>query len=820
MKKNPTKAPAITPLKAKELSWKIDESKLKFKTTDDITPLDQIIGQDRAIKSLEFGLDLADSGYNIYVLGESGTGKITTIKTMLKDKAANEPVPDDWCYTFNFDEPDKPSALRMPNGVGADLKADMELMVSTIRRDIPKIFESKDYEQHRDEILDGQQERTKDIFHKLELVVEEQGFNLKKGPGGLAVIPAKDGKTLSQEDYNSLSPEVRTKIDESTKFLQGKLGDAIREARKIEKETKERVAALDLEMVQYLVNPLIMGISAKYEKFDKITEYIGRVKEDIFLSIDDFRPTEEMSIPGLRIPQQEPSFERYRVNLLVNNKETQGAPVIDETNPTYTNLFGRIEHRMQYGAAITDFSMIKAGSAHKANGGYLIIHALDALRNIFVYEALKRMIKNKEVRIEDAMEQYRLMSVTTLKPDPIPVNVKVVLVGEPYIYYLLHSLDYEYRKLFKVKADFDNVMERDEDTIQRYAEFISARCAQDNLLPFDTSAVARVIEYGARISGDKEKLTARFNDVANLVIEAAYWAKKENNKTVSSSHVLQAKKEKIYRDSKIEDKLQEYIVDGTIMVDTVGESVGQINGLAVLSMGDYMFGKPSRITAKTFMGDAGVVNIEREVKMSGRIHNKALMILTSFLGERFAQKFPLTLSASICFEQLYDEVEGDSATCTELYALLSSLSRLPLDQSIAVTGSMNQKGEVQPIGGVNEKIEGFFDVCEALGLTGTQGVIIPAKNVKNLMLKDEVIEAVEKKKFAIYPIETVDQGLEILTKTPAGRISRAGTYPKGTVNQLVLERLKGLATELKAFGRPRKATKNPAKKTGAKKKKK
>ncbi|MEE9542751.1 MAG: ATP-binding protein, partial [Thermodesulfobacteriota bacterium] len=660
------------PLKPEDLRWFIDEKTLSFKTTADIKPLEQIIGQERAIKSLEFGLNLSDSGYNIYVLGESGTGKITAIKSMLNEKAANEPVPDDWCYIFDFDEPDKPKALNLPSGTGIELKSDMELMIATIKRDIPKVFDSKDYEQHRDEILDGQQERTKDIFHKLELIVEERGFILKKGPGGLAVLPAKNGKALSQEDYDALSAQEKNKIDDDTKFLQNKLSDTIREARKIEKETKERVAALDLEMVQYLINPLMAGITAKYEKLPKIIEYLNRVKQDIFLNLDDFRPIEELSIPGLKLPHQEPSFERYSVNLIVNNKDTEGAPVIDETNPTYTNLFGRIEHRMQYGAAVTDFSMIRAGSAHKANGGYLIIHALDALRNIFVYEALKRMIKNKEIRIEDAMEQYRMVSITALKPEPIPVKLKVILIGEPYIYYLLHSLDFEYRKLFKVKADFDNVMERNDETVQRYAEFVSARCAQDKLLAFDASAVARIVEYGARVSGDKKKLTARFNDVANLITEAAYWAGKDDCETVTASHVIQARKEKIYRNSKIEDKLQEYIVDGTIMVDTDGEVVGQINGLAVLSMGDHLFGKPSRITARTYMGDAGVVNIEREVKMSGRIHNKALMILTSFLGERFAQKFPLTLSASICFEQLYDEIEGDSATCTELYALLSN----------------------------------------------------------------------------------------------------------------------------------------------------
>ncbi|MEE8573987.1 MAG: ATP-binding protein [Thermodesulfobacteriota bacterium] len=810
----------VTPLKPELLRWKCDESLFSFDKTDELTPLSSIIGQERALRSLDFGLGLGNHGYNIYVLGDIGTGKITAVKSLIEEKAAAEPVPSDWCYLFNFSDPDKPTALKLPPGKGVELKTDMEGLVETIIRDIPKIFESKDYEKHRDEIIDGQQERTKAIFQRLEQLAHEKDFILKKSVSGLSVLPAKDGKAMGLDEYEKLSRKDKDAIDETSHQMQDKLNDTIREARTIEKDTKERIEALDREMVEYLINPAIGELLERYKEFEEIVTYLGAIKEDIFLNIDDFRPKEELQIPGLKMPGREPSFERYQVNLLVNNKETEGAPVVIETNPTYYNLFGRIEHRVQYGVAVTDFTMIKAGAAHKANGGYLVLHALDVLRNIFVYDALKRLIKNKEAGIDDAWEQYRLVSATTLKPSPIPVDVKIVLIGEPYIYYLLYNMDSEFRKLFKVKADFDNVMERSEDTIKLYAEFIAARAKEEELLAFDRSAVAAVIEHAIRLSGDKEKLTARFNDIANLIVEAGYWAAKEEATGVTADHIEKAHKEKRYRNSKIEEKLQEYIIEDTIMVDTSGEVVGQINGLAVLSLGDHQFGKPSRVTAKTYMGDSGVVNLEREVKMSGPIHNKALMILTSFLGGRFTQDFPLTLSATICFEQLYSEIEGDSATCTETYALLSSLSGVPLSQAIAVTGSMNQRGEVQPIGGVNEKIEGFFDVCAERGLTGSQGVIIPKRNVKNLMLKQEVIEAVKEGRFAIYPIEMLDQGLEILTGKEAGERGTDGAFKKGTINALAAERLKKLASGYKAFGRPKPATKNKAKNSNHKKTKK
>ena len=793
---------AVKPLKPEELYWKCDTSKFKFSTTEDVPPLPGIIGQERAMKSLAFGLGISNHGYNMFVLGESGTGKASIVKTRLDEVAASEKIPDDWCYVYAFSDPDRPSAINLPPGLGTAFRDDMIELVETLRRDIPKVFESKDYEKHRDEIFEGQQERAKAIFYRVEQKAIEKGFVLKKSVSGLAVVPAKDGKPMGQEEYNALPKHKKDEYERETHILQERLSDAVREARNIEKETQDRINELDREVVQYVINPLTNELFEKYRDFPKVTAYLEEAKEDIFRNIDDFRPKEDIALPmGIRLPKQEPSFERYKVNLFVSNRDTKGAPVVVETNPTYYNLFGRIEHRIQYGVASTDFTMMKPGAVHKANGGYLIVDALDVLRNIFVYDSLKKMIKNREIGIEDVWEQYRLMTTTALKAEPIPVNIKIIMIGEPYIYYLLYNLDTEYRKLFKVKADFDSIIDKTDENMDKYAGFISARCKERGLLPFDRTGVAKVVEYGLRYSADKGKLSARFGTLENLIIEANYWAAEGGKKVVAAEDVEKADRERVYRSSKIDDRLKELIKEDTFMISTDGAVEGQINGLAVMDPGDYAFGKPTRITARVFLGDEGVVSIEREVKMSGRIHNKAQMILGNFLGERFARDFPLTLSASICFEQLYDEIEGDSATCTELYVLLSSLSGLSINQGIAVTGSMNQIGDVQPVGGINEKIEGFFDVCAGRGFTGKQGVIMPKRNVRNLMLKKEVVEAVAKGLFSIYPIETVDEGMEILTSTAVGTRGADGKFPKGTVNNLVDERLRGLAKSLKEFGR-------------------
>ncbi len=792
-------------LKADELAWQCDPGVFSFTTTEELPELDEIVGQARAIKSLEFGLGIENPNYNVFVLGEGGTGKYTTVKKAIERKAKDEAVPDDWCYVYNFVEPDKPVALSLPSGRGIEFANEVAGLVAILRRDIPKVFESKDYEQHRDEILEGQQEITRVLFERLEVVAKEKGFILKKSAGGLSVAPGKDGKAYSQSEISKLPKERLERLNHDLKFVQDKLSDTIREARKSDKEAKERIRALDNEMVLYVVTPTFNELLEKFKELEKVAGFITRLKTDLLRNIDDFRPKEEMpfAIGPIQFQQNhEPAYERYRVNVVVNNSATVGAPVIYEPNPTYSNLFGRVEYRFQLGMATTDFSMIKAGAAHRANGGYLVVHAIDVLRNIFVYDSLKRLIKTGVILFEDVWEQFRAVSASAMKPSAIPAKIKLVLIGEPMLYYLLYNADREYRKLFKVKADFDNVMDRTDKNIEKYAMFVGARCKEEGLLPFDPTGVGSIAEYGCRLAADKGKLSARFNDIKNLLIEASHFASLEKSKAVTGAHVEKAKEEKRYRHSKIEEKYREYITEDTLMVDTKGAVVGQVNGIAVLNPGDYAFGKPSRVTARTYMGDSGVVNIEREVKLSGKLHNKGLMIIKSFLGDRFARTFPLTLAASLCFEQLYDEIDGDSATCAEVYALMSSLSGLALEQGVAITGSMNQMGAVQPIGGVNVKVEGFFDICNERGLTGTQGVILPKRNVKNLQLRRDVVEAVNEERFHIYPIEFVDEGLEILTKVAVGERDDKGRFAKGTVNDIVERRLHALATKYKTFGRP------------------
>lgn len=808
----------IKPIEVDSLFTSCIPGSFSFKTTKELKPLNELVGQERGLRSIEFGLDLSNQGYNIFVLGESGTGKNSILRSVLDEKAKSRGIPDDWCYVNNFREPERIRALRLPAGVGIVFKAHMEDLIETLKRDIPKVFESKDYESHRNEFYDAQQVRTKVIFDKLERIVNEKGFILKKSASGLAVLPAINGKAIEDQDYYKMSDSAKAELDKVGRGLQDKLGDAIREVRDVENDTKEKIRLLDVEVTEYILTPLIKELLDKYKEFDEVTYFINEVRDDILGRISDFMPKEEMTLglPGLKMTKPESSFPRYEVNLFVNNADTKGAPVIFESNPTYYNLFGKVEHSVQYGVATTDFTMIKSGSVQKANGGYLVLNALDVLKNVFVYDALKKIIKNKEVTLEDVWEQYRLISTESLKPEPLPLDLKVILVGDPYIYYILYNHDTEYRKFFKVKSDFDNVMPRSSTTENYYACFIASKCEEHNVVHFNKEAVARIVEFGSRFSGNKDKLTARFGLLEDMVIEAGHWASIENRTEVMAEDVTRAYDERVYRHSKIDDKIKEFIAEDSIMVDTSGEVVGQLNGVAILNPGDYSFGKPSRITAKTYLGEEGIINIESEVKKSGKIYNKAHLIVKSFLGQRFARECPLSFNASVCFEQLYEEIEGDSATCAEYYALASSLSEIPLNQGIAVTGSMNQMGEVQPIGGVNEKIEGFFDVCLERGLTSKNGVIIPRRNVKNLMLKVEVRDAVSEGKFNVYGIDNVDEGLEILTGKVAGKMKVDGTYKSGTINHQIQKKLIGLADTLHKYKRN---SNGAVKKTGKNKKK-
>ncbi len=780
------------PLGANELYKCCDQDIFKFNTTAELPDVTEIIGQARALRAIDFGLNLDSKGFNIFILGENGTGKLTTIKSVLAKKAADEPVPSDWCYVYNFKDPDLPLAISLPPGAAVVFYKDMAELVRILKVEISKVFESKEYEKQKSKILEDFQKKQKELFSSLEQEAAEKGFSIRKTVGGLMIVPVKKGgEPLTEEEYEALEGGVKVKVDEIGKELQEKLNDVAREVREAEKDVKELLSKLEKDATLSAVGHYMEDLKKKYQGHEKIVSYLSDVTEDILGHIEDFKVQEEQTppLPFMKMQRQEPNFTRYEVNVLVNNQETKGAPCIYESNPTFFNLIGRLEYRFQYGMATTDFSMIKAGALHKANGGYLIVNILDVLKSVFSYDVLKRAIKNREIKLEDVMEQYRMMSTATLRPEPIPLNVKVVLLGTPYLYYLLYSLDEEYRELFKVKADFDSRMACNDDMVLAYASFVGSSCKKENLRPFDKSGVARIVEYGSRLAGHQGKLSSQFSEIADLLRESNYWAEKAGGAVVTSEHVLKAIEEKIYRSNRIEERLTEMILEGTLIIDTDGVKVGQINGLAVLDMGDYSFGKPSRITASTYAGKAGVINIERETKMSGRIHEKAVLIITHYIGSLYARKKAISFTASITFEQLYDMVEGDSATCAELYVILSSLSGVPLKQNIAVTGSMDQNGDVQPIGGVNEKIEGFFELCKMRGLDGTHGVIIPSKNVHHLMLKKEVVDAVREGKFSIFPIERVEEGMEIFTGKVMGQRQEDGTFPEDTVNHLVMKRL-------------------------------
>lgn len=782
----------IKPLSIEELYNCCDPSVFAFESTEELPDSIDTIGQERAISAIDFGLNLEDSGFNIFLLGENGTGKMTTIKSFLSKKAADEPVPVDWCYVYNFKNPDVPQAVSLPPGMASVLQKDMDELIRTLKVEIPKIFESKEYEKQKNKIMEGFQKTQKELFGALEEDAQAKGFSIRKSVSGLMIVPVKKtGEPLTEEEYEALDDKTKAKIDEIGRSLQEKLNDVVRDVRESEKGLKGLLSKLEKDAALAAVGHLMEELAQKYQTYEKITVYMSAVTEDILDHLDDFKGQEEQAppLPFMRMQKTEPTFTRYMVNVLVNNGDTKGAPCIYESNPTYLNLMGRMEYKFQYGVASTDFSMIKAGALHRANGGYIVINALDMLRNVFSYDALKRAIRNREIRIEDVWEQYRLISSTTLRPEAIPLNVKVILVGVPYLYYMLYNLDEEYRELFKVKADFDNRMDSSEETVQKYAAFVASTSRKEKTLPFDRTGVSKVVEYGARLAGHQKKLSSQFSEVTNLIKEASYWAKKAGSGIVRSEHVEKALQEKVYRNSRIEERIQEMIIEGSLIVETSGAKVGQINGLAVLDMGDYMFGKPSRITASTYTGKAGVINIERETKMSGKIHEKAILIITHFINSTYAGKKPISFSASITFEQLYDMVEGDSASCAELFVILSSLSGIPLRQNLAITGSMDQNGDVQPIGGVNEKIEGFFDLCKERGLDGTHGVVIPRKNVRNLMLKRDVLDAVKEGKFTIHAIGRIEEGIELFTGMQAGELQEDGSWPEGTINNLVMKRL-------------------------------
>ena len=788
-----------------DLCWTCDPTEFSFQTTADIPPLKGIVEQERPSRAIRFGLDITSPGYNIYVSGLTGTGKTTVIKTFLEEIAAKMPCPDDLCYVHNFRDVNSPTILNLPAGRAKVLKAEMDELVQNLKAEIPKAFESKEYEESVNKLVRKNQEIQQSLFDQLSKKAKSVGFDIEVTKVGVSLMPVLEGKPVSAEQYDTLDPEVRKQIEQRRSGLDQEIQAFLRQIRDVNKDSRDKINELHRRVGLYVVGVRIDGIKEQYSEFPAVISYLNDVQEYILSHLEDFgEDSSKQDGAGsspIRLESQEAPFNKYQINIVVDNTDLEGAPVIIETNPTYYNLFGRTERRAQFGTLSPDFTLICAGSYAQANGGFLVLNAHDVLLNIGVWEMLKRTIKNKEVRIEDLAVLHGIVPVAGMRPSPIPANVKVIMIGHQSIYHQLYGLDEDFRKIFKVKADFDSEMIRNPEALNSYASFIGSRCNDEGLLHFDSSGVARTVEYGAWLVDNQEKLSARFSDLADIIREASYWAGKSGAKIVSAEHVQQAVEEKWYRSSLIEERIRNLITEGTLLVDVDGQAVGQVNGLAVMDLGDIRFGKPSRITAKTFMGKSGVLAIERESKMSGKVYDKGVLILSGYLGAKYAQDQPLSLAASLCFEQSYNSIDGDSASSAELYALLSSLSDIPIKQGIAVTGSVNQHGEIQPIGGVNQKIEGFFDLCKVLGLTGNQGVMIPTQNVKNLMLRKDLIEAVAAGRFHIYEVGTINEGIEILTGIPAGERTDHEGYPKGTVNYRVEQRLEKFIKGLQKFGK-------------------
>lgn len=792
-----------------KLRWTCDPDQFDFDHTENLVPLQDFVGQDRAVRAIEFGLSVRRPGYNIFVTGLTGTGKMSAIKSYLqkivqaREAALTPDQPEDWCYVQNFSDPDRPQAISLPRGKGKLFRAEIRDLHNVLRREIAKAFAGEDYQGKRKHILEEGQHQQQQLFQLLEREAEQEGFMLQISQVGVLLAPIINGKPASQNDYLALPEATRAAIEERRSAFMERVEETFNKAHLLEKETAQRIKELDGKVGEFATARPFEVLRASYKDHPKVVAYLDELRAFTLNNVDRFRPQEGQrpAAEGLNLEtlRERDSLLAFEVNVFVDNSNTIGPPIIIENNPTYGNLFGKIERRTFMGAYFTDHTMLKAGALSLANGGYLVLNARDALTNPGVWEGLKRVIRNKELRLEDPLEQLSFIAPAGLRPQAIPIDVKVIMTGDSNIYELLSAYDEDFWEIFKVKADFDYEIDRTPDNVNAYASFICGCCQSDALKPFDRSGVAKVVEHGSRVAEDQTKLSSRFGQLKDLLIEADYWAGKEGSSTVKAEHVRKAIEEKVYRSNLVEERLREMIADDTIMVDIDGAVVGQVNGLAVYSLGDISFGKPSRITAKTFMGRGGVINIEREARLSGKTHDKGVLIFSGYLGYKYAQDKPLSVSASICFEQSYSGVDGDSASSTELYAILSSLSDLPIKQSIAVTGSVNQQGEVQPIGGVNQKIEGFFDVCKVKGLTGEQGVMIPSQNVKNLMLREDVVEAVAQGKFHIYAVKTIDEGIEILTGVKAGVRGEDGRYPEGTVNYLVDRRLRETAEGMKEF---------------------
>ncbi|MEJ2553963.1 MAG: ATP-binding protein [Gammaproteobacteria bacterium] len=788
-------------LHADQLYQRCDPALLEFETTAELPELTEIIGQERALEAVRFGISIRNAGYNIFALGPPGLGKHSLVKQLLGEPANHRSPPSDWCYVNNFDDPRRPRALAMPPGKGRSLRDDMARLIEDLKMVIPAAFESDEYRSRSQEIEEEFKERQEKAIADLRQQAREKDIDLIRTPAGFAFAPTRKDEVISPEEFERLPEAERERIAATVAQLQEKLRAVIRQVPQWRQESRDKLRTLNREVAISAAEPPIHELRDKYADLPQVVSYLEATQEDIITNIDDFRQQEE-SQPGLGMltGERSPSFRRYEVNLIVERgADKQGIPVLYEDNPTYHNLAGALEHVAMMGALLTDFTLIKAGALHRANGGYLLLDAHKVLTQPFAWEALKRALRSRELRIEPVERLMSLVSTVSLEPEPIPLDIKVIILGDRLLYYLLCEYDPDFADLFKVAADFEERLERTPASQQRFARLIATMAHKNRVNPFDRQAVARIIEHSSRMSGDTRKLSTHLRSLADLLHESDYYARAAGVATVGAGHVQQAIDAQERRASRLKEDIHEAIQRGSLIIDTAEEACGQVNGLSVIEMGGYAFGVPHRITARVRLGEGEVIDIEREVDLGGPLHSKGVMILSGFLGARYAASIPLSLSASLVFEQSYGQVEGDSASSAELYTLLSALAGVPVKQSLAVTGSVNQHGEVQAIGGVNEKIEGFFDICKGRGLSGEQGVLIPASNVENLMLRADVVEAARNGRFHIYPVKTIDEGMALLSGLAAGEPDADGLYPLDSFNGRVQARMQELAQLRQSF---------------------
>ena len=783
-------------LNFKDLKMTCDTNIFNFETTAELSNITTGIGQERGIKALEFGLQVDVKGYNLYLEGPSGVGKTMYTKNYLDTISKKKKVPSDWCYIYNFDNPNEPIAVSLPAGQGKEFKDAMDGFILEVKKDIKKTFNTDDFEKEKALLKQEFEEKRSNILDKLNTDASKHNFQVKSSQNGIYMMPIVDGKTIDEEEFDKLDNSIKQVYEEKSVVVQAQIMKAIEQIKIIEKQSDQKISEWQSNIALLTINVHINYLKSKFKRNKKITKFLNDVKQNVlknvsyFVEEDKEKEKQQQVNPVNR--KQDPSLN-YRVNLFVDNSNREGAPVIMDSNYSYHNIFGSLEYENYYGSLKTDHTMLKPGLLQQANGGYIIFQAKDLLQNNMCYEALKKALRIKEISIENATEQRTSMVMVSLKPEPIPLDLKVILIGSSNIYQTLLAMDSDFRKLFKIKVEFEDDAPFNKENANKLAQIIHGFCEIEQLPHLDKGAMSKLVEYASKLAGSHKKLSTRFDDLIKVAGEAATWAKMARSKIVTADFIDKALAERIERVKKFDSKYMEMIKDHSLLIDTSGFEVGTLNGLTIMTIGDYSFGKPAKITVNTYTGKSGIVNIEREVELSGSTHSKGVLILTGYLGQMFAQDIPLCLTASICFEQLYNGVDGDSASSTELYGLLSSLSEIPINQSIAVTGSVNQKGQIQPIGGVNEKIEGYFQICKMRGLNGSHGVMIPVQNVDNLQLSDEIVEAVKNNLFHIYAISTIEEGIEVLTGVPAGKKDKSGHFPAGTVNYLVYEKLKKYA---------------------------